>query len=259
MLARDVFMSQPMLVELATPLKVVGDIHGQYDDMLALFDLCGYPCETRFLFLGDYVDRGRHSLETICLLLCYKILYPDKFFLLRGNHESANINRIYGFYDECKRRTSIKVWRTFIDVFNCLPVAAVIDSKIFCVHGGLSPSSTTWTSYGRFRDPPTSPRPAFSTTCCGPTLRRIPSTGMRTNAASALFLDRQLSTVSCRSKIWIWCVALTWWWRMDMNFLTTAPSSQYSQHRTTAGTSVFHLSRQQALITCAGNLTTWAP
>jgi serine/threonine-protein phosphatase PP1 catalytic subunit len=92
------------------------------------------------------VDRGKHSLETICLLLAYKIKYPENFFLLRGNHECASINRIYGFYDECKnmliagrRRYNIKLWKTFTDCFNCLPVAALIDDKILCMHGGLSP------------------------------------------------------------------------------------------------------------------------
>ena len=82
---------------------------------------------------------GKQSLETICLLLAYKIKYPENFFLLRGNHECASINRIYGFYDECKRRYNIKMWKTFTDCFTCLPVAAVVGEKIFCVHGGLSP------------------------------------------------------------------------------------------------------------------------
>ena len=81
----------------------------------------------------------KQSLETICLLLAYKIKFPENFFLLRGNHECASINRIYGFYDECKRRYNIKLWKTFTDCFNCLPVAAIIDEKIFCCHGGLSP------------------------------------------------------------------------------------------------------------------------
>ena len=116
-----------------------GDLHGQYFDLLRLFEYGGFPPDSNYLFLGDYVDRGKQSLETICLLLAYKIKYPENFFLLRGNHECASINRIYGFYDECKRRYSIKLWKTFTDCFNCLPVAAVVDEKILCMHGGLSP------------------------------------------------------------------------------------------------------------------------
>lgn len=89
--------------------------------------------------MGDYVDRGKQSLETICLLLAYKIKYPENFFLLRGNHECSTINRLYGFYDECKRRFNVRLWRTFTDCFNCLPLAALVEEKILCVHGGLSP------------------------------------------------------------------------------------------------------------------------
>lgn len=136
---RPILLSQPMLLELEAPLKVCGDIHGQYTDLLRLFEYGGFPPEANYLFLGDYVDRGKQSLETICLLLCYKIQYPQNFFLLRGNHESAGINRIYGFYDECKRRYSIKLWKVFSDIFNCLPISALVDEKILCMHGGLSP------------------------------------------------------------------------------------------------------------------------
>jgi len=78
-------------------------------------------------------------LEVIVLLLALKVKRPENVFLLRGNHECASITRIYGFYDECKRRFNIKLWKTFMDVFNCLPVAAVIEDKVFCCHGGPSP------------------------------------------------------------------------------------------------------------------------
>lgn len=118
---------------------MAGDTHGQFSDLLRLFEYGGYPPAANYLFLGDYVDRGKQSVETICLLLAYKIKYKENFFLLRGNHECASINRIYGFYDECKKRYSVKVWKIFTDCFNCLPVAALIDEKILCMHGGLSP------------------------------------------------------------------------------------------------------------------------
>lgn len=137
--AREVFLNQPSLLRLSAPVKVVGDIHGQFNDLLRILKLSGLPPNSNYLFLGDYVDRGKQSLETILLLFCFKIKYPENFFMLRGNHESANITKIYGFYDECKRRYNIKLWKTFTDCFNCLPIAAIIDEKIFTMHGGLSP------------------------------------------------------------------------------------------------------------------------
>lgn len=151
--AREVFLSQPTLIELSPPVKIVGDTHGQYQDLLRLFDMCGFPPSSNYLLLGDYVDRGKQSLETILLLLCYKIKYPENFFLLRGNHECANVTRVYGFYDECKRRLNIKIWKTFIDVFNTLPIAAIVASKIFCVHGGLSPSLSNMDDIRRIERP----------------------------------------------------------------------------------------------------------
>ena len=178
--AREIFLKQPTLLELEAPINIIGNIwphfcypaenvftlfsgsiRGHYDSLLRLFERGGFPPEADYLFLGSYVDRGKQSLETICLLLAYKIKYPDNFFMLRGIHECDKINRIYGFYDECvcvllsssvfatiwiftsndlgKRRYSITLWKTFNDCFNCLPIAAIIGEKIFAVHGGLSP------------------------------------------------------------------------------------------------------------------------
>lgn len=137
---REVLLSQPALLELDAPVKIVGDVHGQYTDLIRMFEMCGFPPMANYLFLGDYVDRGKQSLETILLLLCYKLKFPENFFLLRGNHECANVTRVYGFYDECKRRCNVKIWKTFIDCFNTLPIAAIVAGKIFCVHGGLSPA-----------------------------------------------------------------------------------------------------------------------
>lgn len=141
--AKQVFLSQPNLLEVHAPIKICGDIHGQYLDLLRIFDCGGFPPSSTYLFLGDYVDRGKQSLETICLLLAYKIKYPNKIFLLRGNHEDAKINRVYGFYDECKRRFNVRLWKIFTDCFNCLPIAAIVDAKILCMHGGLSPELTS--------------------------------------------------------------------------------------------------------------------
>lgn len=137
--SRELFLAQPMLLEISSPVNICGDTHGQYADMLHLFDMGGFPPESNYLFLGDYVDRAKQSIEVITLALCYKLKYPESFFLLRGNHECASLNRIYGFYDECKRRYSVKLWRTFADCFMCMPVAAVVADRILCMHGGLSP------------------------------------------------------------------------------------------------------------------------
>lgn len=136
---KQIYLDQPILLELRPPLTVCGDVHGQFHDLLRLFDQGSYPPESNYLFMGDYVDRGRQSIETVCLLFCYKIMYPNNFFMLRGNHECSYINRLYGFYEDCLQHYNFKVWRTFGEVFNCLPIAAIIDDKIFCIHGGISP------------------------------------------------------------------------------------------------------------------------
>ena len=91
------------------------------------------------MFLGDYVDRGKEGIESMILLMTFKIMFPNSIYLLRGNHECATISWIYGFYEECKRRYSVKLWKEFVDCFNYFPISAVVEEKILCMHGGLSP------------------------------------------------------------------------------------------------------------------------
>ncbi|TKR81605.1 hypothetical protein L596_015450 [Steinernema carpocapsae] len=140
-MAKEVFISQSSLIEIEPSVVVCGDIHGQYSDLLRVFDKNGFPPDSNYIFLGDYVDRGRQNIETICLMFCYKIKYPENFFMLRGNHECPAINRVYGFFEECNRRyKSIRLWNAFQDTFNWMPLAGLIGGKILCMHGGLSPA-----------------------------------------------------------------------------------------------------------------------
>ncbi|VDN04350.1 unnamed protein product [Thelazia callipaeda] len=139
-LLREIFMAQSSLIEIDPPVRICGDTHGQYGDLLRIFNLGGFPPVSNYLFLGDYVDRGRQNLETIILLFCYKVKFPNNFFLLRGNHECANVNRVYGFYEECVRRfNSVQIWQTFQDTFQCMPLSALVGERILCMHGGISP------------------------------------------------------------------------------------------------------------------------
>uniref|UniRef100_A0A915C826 Serine/threonine-protein phosphatase n=1 Tax=Parascaris univalens TaxID=6257 RepID=A0A915C826_PARUN len=138
--AKEIFLSQSSLIEIDPPVRVCGDTHGQYGDLLRLFSRGGFPPTSNYLFLGDYVDRGRQNLETICLLFCYKVKFPNNFFLLRGNHECSNVNRVYGFYEECNRRyQSPRMWQAFQDTFQCMPLCALVGERILCMHGGISP------------------------------------------------------------------------------------------------------------------------
>uniref|UniRef100_A0A0K0FYC9 Serine/threonine-protein phosphatase n=1 Tax=Strongyloides venezuelensis TaxID=75913 RepID=A0A0K0FYC9_STRVS len=137
---KHIFIQQPVCLEIQAPVTICGDIHGQFHDLLRIFYQGGFPNETNYLFLGDYVDRGKQSLETMIFLMCYKILFPDSFFLLRGNHECYKVNRHYGFYDEISRKYhSMDLFEAFGSMFEYMPVSAIVGDKILCVHGGLSP------------------------------------------------------------------------------------------------------------------------
>ncbi|XP_017059426.1 serine/threonine-protein phosphatase 4 catalytic subunit [Drosophila ficusphila] len=137
----DLLLEEPNLLSLQSPQIVCGDIHGQFQDLLHLLDLGGsIDSGHRYLFLGDLVDRGKNSLETFLLLAALKVQHPGKVSLLRGNHECRRATRSYGFYAECLAQYgSANVWKMCCRVFDLLPLAAIIDGNIFCVHGGLSP------------------------------------------------------------------------------------------------------------------------
>ncbi|KAF7638975.1 Serine/threonine-protein phosphatase [Meloidogyne graminicola] len=139
--AIDVLRTQPSLVEIDPPVVVCGDIHGQFSDLMRIFSRVGFPPLKNFLFLGDYVDRGRQSIETAVLLLAYKTRYPANFFLLRGNHECSNINRVYGFLEEIRRRfphDTQSLWIAFNKAFAWLPFTALVGGRVLCMHGGIS-------------------------------------------------------------------------------------------------------------------------
>ncbi|KAJ1365454.1 hypothetical protein KIN20_025759 [Parelaphostrongylus tenuis] len=143
--AMEAMKSSPILLEVRCPVNICGDIHGQYGDLMRIFNACGLPFKQRYLFLGDYVDRGRHSLEVILLLLALRIQFPRKVYLLRGNHELSNINRVYGFNAEIRQRyrnlaESKALYDHFNEVFAQMPLAAIVSGRILCMHGGLSPN-----------------------------------------------------------------------------------------------------------------------
>lgn len=146
-LAKEVVTKESNVQPVRCPVTVCGDIHGQFHDLMELFKIAGMPPDVNYLFLGDYVDRGYFSVECVCLLLSFKIRYPLRITLLRGNHETRSITQVYGFYDECFRKYgNPNVWKNLTDIFDHLPLTGLIENELFCLHGGLSPKLNTLNS-----------------------------------------------------------------------------------------------------------------
>ena len=134
-------MAESNVQPVKCPVTVCGDVHGQFHDLMELFRIGGNAPDTNYLFMGDYVDRGYYSVETVTLLVALKVRYPERLTILRGNHESRQITQVYGFYDECLRKYgSANVWNMFTDLFDYLPLTALVENQIFSLHGGLSPN-----------------------------------------------------------------------------------------------------------------------
>jgi diadenosine tetraphosphatase ApaH/serine/threonine PP2A family protein phosphatase len=140
--ATDHFASQPTLLQLSSPIHIIGDIHGNLIDLLRVLSVGGLPPSSHYLFLGDYVDRGDYSATVIALLYALTVKYPRHVFLLRGNHEVEKVNQIYGLKEElsrCYGHEGGGIFTALNHSFDHLPIAAVLDDQILCVHGGISP------------------------------------------------------------------------------------------------------------------------
>eukprot|EP00122_Pirum_gemmata_P019944 Pgem_evm1s18656 len=128
--AKEILVSESNVQAVRCPVTVCGDVHGQFHDLMELFRIGGEGPDTNYLFMGDYVDRGYYSVETVTLLVCLKVRHKDRITILRGNHESRQITQVYGFYDECsKKYANPNVWKYFTDLFDYLPLTALVENQ----------------------------------------------------------------------------------------------------------------------------------
>ncbi|CAL8074729.1 unnamed protein product [Calicophoron daubneyi] len=141
LLLTDIVPNDTPVVDIRadTPIIIVGDTYAQYGHLVRIFNCYGHPPEMRYMLLGNYLSQKQNTLETIILLFAYKALYPKSIYLLRGKHECARMGKYCGFYDECLKRFSRRIWNAITSVFCLLPVIGIINDKVFCVHSGLSP------------------------------------------------------------------------------------------------------------------------
>ncbi|EAX96534.1 Ser/Thr protein phosphatase, putative [Trichomonas vaginalis G3] len=142
-LTKDIFKLEPTLLHINQSCIIVGDLHGNIRDLLRIFAKNGLPPKTKYVFLGDYVDRGEFSIEIVSLLFSLKILHPNDIHLIRGNHEFLDINTIYGFKNQVLEEYSEALYEVFNDCFGYLPLACILNDAFFLVHGGLSPKLTS--------------------------------------------------------------------------------------------------------------------
>ncbi|KAL4422089.1 hypothetical protein ABPG77_001557 [Micractinium sp. CCAP 211/92] len=141
--AREALLKEPSLLEVSAPSQavIVGDLHGQFTDLQRIFERLGRPGsdDKVWFFLGDYVDRGPMGLEIVATLLALKLLHPGSIHLLRGNHECSEITVLFGFCGECQRRSTLAAWEMVMQVFDALPLAALLNRGVFLCHGGIGP------------------------------------------------------------------------------------------------------------------------
>jgi protein phosphatase len=206
--ARMIFETEGTLLRLNADIAIVGDIHGNIDDLIRIFERLRYPPAMRYLFLGDYIDRGAFGTEVLILLFALKAKFPEHIYLIRGNHECAPLSRFYGFFDEVCRKYSEAVYRAAVDLFSELPLCAVVGERVFCVHGGLSPELELLTSIEDLEKPLDFSEPGIFTDMvwsdpCPRVLSFVPSTrgsGVLYGVeATSTFLDRNELDLLVRS------------------------------------------------------------